>query len=55
MVCTPLLQECVKDHYEENESDFNTCPSVNFVNLVDPFKVQLQVMWTYNFGGGSAT
>lgn len=24
----------MKAHYEENESDFNSCPSVNFVNLV---------------------
>jgi hypothetical protein len=24
----------VKEHYEENESDFNSCPSVNFVNMV---------------------
>lgn len=28
------LQAAVKEHYEENESDFNSCPSVNFVNLV---------------------
>lgn len=49
--CVNLVQECVKEHYEENESDFNSCPSVNFVNLMDPFKVQLQVVWTYNFGG----
>jgi hypothetical protein len=46
-------QECVKAHYEENESDFNVCPSVNFVNILDPFKVQIQVYWTYNFGGTS--
>jgi hypothetical protein len=24
--------------------------SVNFVTLLDPFKVQLSVVWTYNFG-----
>jgi hypothetical protein len=108
------LLECVRTHYEENESDFNSCPrcaqqaaevedglqelpvcdvsatgmynggliwlalrsgfsrifalqlfgllpacvprlpccsrSVNFVTLLDPFKVQLSVVWTYNFG-----
>eukprot|EP00775_Hariotina_reticulata_P008975 gene8975-9150_t len=44
------LTECVKAHYEENESDFNVCPSVNYVNILDPFKVQIQVYWTYNFG-----
>jgi hypothetical protein len=30
----PCVQAAVKEHYEENESDFNTCPSVNFSNLV---------------------
>jgi hypothetical protein len=44
-----VLQAAVKEHYDENESDFNSCPSVNFVNLVDPFKCQLSVTWTYNF------
>ncbi|KAF6259738.1 Mechanosensitive ion channel-domain-containing protein [Scenedesmus sp. NREL 46B-D3] len=44
------LLECVRCHYEENESDFNSCPSVNFLTLLDPFKVQLMVLWTYNFG-----
>jgi hypothetical protein len=29
-----VVQAAVKEHYEENESDFNSCPSVNFVNLV---------------------
>lgn len=43
------LLAAVKEHYEENESDFNSCPSVNFVNLVDPFKAQLSVTFTYNF------
>jgi hypothetical protein len=28
------VQAAVKEYYEENESDFNSCPSVNFVNLV---------------------
>jgi hypothetical protein len=45
-----LLQEAVRAHYDANISDFSSCPSVNYVNLVDPFKVQLQVSWTYSFG-----
>eukprot|EP00879_Flechtneria_rotunda_P016475 GHRR01017240.1.p1 GENE.GHRR01017240.1~~GHRR01017240.1.p1 ORF type:complete len:200 (+),score=75.37 GHRR01017240.1:483-1082(+) len=43
------LLERIREHYEENESDFATCPSVNFVNILDPYKVQLQINWTYNF------
>jgi len=30
----PRTQAAVKEHYEENESDFNSCPSVNFANMV---------------------
>lgn len=44
------MQAAVKEHYEENEADFNSCPSVNVNGLVDPFKVQLLVTWTYNCG-----
>jgi hypothetical protein len=44
------VQAALKKHHEVNGSDFASCPSVNYVGLLDPFKVQIQVSWTYSFG-----
>ncbi len=44
-------QDAVRVHYEANTSDFSGCPTCRYVGMVDPFKMQVAVAWSYSFGG----
>lgn len=38
------------EHFEEHERHFNSVPAVRFTGIVNPFKAEITVSWTYNFG-----
>jgi hypothetical protein len=46
----PAPQAAVQDHFEEHERHFNSVPAVRFTGIVNPFKAEITVSWTYNFG-----
>lgn len=46
----PPHQAAMQDHFDEHERHFNSVPAVRFTGIVNPFKAEITISWTYNFG-----